>query len=176
MTLRLLRARTTVALLMMSAMPYVSAPPAALADMPLSDNNNRLRFYGTELSGALFDGRSLIGKPAVLWFYTPAPSCGLCFEEAANISQVAAAHPEVSFVGIGGRWDVMSMRRLVDTYGLRFPNLNDANGMLWQAFYVPWPPAWAFLRPDGTGSLVNDITTAMSEQELTDRINALTAP
>ncbi len=176
MTLRLPRLRTTVAVLMMSAMLSVSAPPPALADMPLSDNNNRLRFYGTELSGALFDGRSLIGKPAVLWFYTPAPSCGLCFEEAATISQVAATHPEVAFVGIGGRWDVMSMRRLVDTYGLKFTNLTDANGMLWQSFYVPWPPAWAFLRPDGTGSLVNNVTTAMSEQELTDRINGLTAP
>lgn len=176
MTLRLLRLRTMVAVLMMPAVLSVTAPPTALADVALADNSNRLHFYGTELSGALFDGRSLIGKPAVLWFYTPASSCGLCFEEAATISRVAAAHPEVAFVGIGGRWDVMSMRRLVDTYGLRFPNLTDANGMLWQAFYVSWPPAFAFLRPDGTGSLVDNITTAMSEQELTDRIGSLTAP
>jgi hypothetical protein len=40
------------------------SPPAALAD-------DRLNFTGTTLSGAPFDGASLQGKPAVLWFWTP---------------------------------------------------------------------------------------------------------
>jgi thiol-disulfide isomerase/thioredoxin len=151
-------------------------PVSAAEDKPLDGNNARLRFYGTELSGALFDGRTLIGKPAVLWFWTPAPYCGVCLQEAPVIAKVAAAHPEVRFIGVAGRWDVLSMRRMVSDYGLNFPNLTDANGMIWQSFFVPWPPAWAFLRPDGSGDLVNDIGSAMSEQELTDRVTALEGP
>jgi thiol-disulfide isomerase/thioredoxin len=154
----------------------VPAPSAAADDKPLLGDDQRLRFYGTELSGALFDGRSLIGKPVVLWFWTPAPYCGICYGEAPVISRVAAANPQVTFVGVAGRWDVMSMRRVVDTYHLNFTNLTDANGMIWQSFFVPWPSAWAFLRPDGTGDLVNNVTGPMSEQELTDRVNALVAP
>lgn len=155
---------------------FVGAGHARADDKPLEGNNSRLRFYGTELSGALFDGRSLIGKPAVLWFWTPAPYCGICYQEAPVIARVAAAHPEVTFVGVAGRWDAMSMRRVVADNNLNFTNLTDANGMIWQAFFVPWPPAWAFLRPDGSGVLVNNIAGPMSEQELTDRVNALTAP
>ena len=31
--------------------------------------DDRLQFTGTTLSGAAFDGASLQGKPAVLWFW-----------------------------------------------------------------------------------------------------------
>jgi hypothetical protein len=95
-------------------------------------------------------------------------------QEAPVIARVAAAHPEVSFVGVAGRWDVMSMRRVVDDAGMKFTNLTDANGQLWQAFFVPWPPAFAFLSSDGSGYLMNDIGSSMSEQELSDRVSALT--
>lgn len=152
----------------------LSPTGTAKADVPLLGNDQRLRFYGTELSGALFDGRTLIGRPVVLWFWTPDPNCGVCMHEAPVLAKVAAEHPEVTFVGIAGRYDVLSYRRTVERFGLNFTNLTDANGMLWQAFFVPWPPAWAFLSPDGTGYLINNITTAMSERELSDRVSALT--
>ena len=166
-------ARLGAAVLMAAASLLATAGPA-VADVPLLGNDQRLRFYGTELNGALFDGRSLIGKPAVLWFWTPAPYCGVCLQQAPIVARVAAAHPEVTFVSVAGRWDVMSMRRVVDDAGMNFTNLTDANGQLWQAFFVPWPPAFAFLSPDGTGYLMNDIVSVMSEQELTGRVTALT--
>jgi thiol-disulfide isomerase/thioredoxin len=151
-------------------------PVVAKADVkPLFGDDQRLRFYGTELSGALFDGRSLIGRPAVLWFWTPEDYCGTCHDEAPIIARVAAANPRVAFVGIAGRSSIISMRRFVADNQLNFPNLTDANGLLWQSFFVAWPSAWAFLRPDGTGDLVNNVVGAMSEQELTDRVNGLTA-
>src|SRR3546814_7862052 len=118
----------------------LTTPQHADADVELFGNNERLRFYGTELDGALFDGRSLIGKPAVLWFYTPAPHCLVCFQEAPTLSRVAAVNPQVTFVGVAGRWDAMSMRRFVRDFNLNFTNLTDANGQIWQAFFVPWPP------------------------------------
>lgn len=161
---------------MLVVMLVFSGPRHALADVHLFGNNERLRFYATQLDGAIFDGRSLIGKPTVLWFYTPAPNCPVCYEEAPTLSRVAAAHPQVTFVGVAGRWDAMSMQRFVRDFNLNFTNLTDANGQIWQAFYVPWPSAWAFLRPDGDGYLINNVAVPMSEQDLTNRVDALTAP
>jgi thiol-disulfide isomerase/thioredoxin len=132
----------------------------------------RLDFTGTTLSGAPFDGATLVGKPAVLWFWTP--WCPFCNQEAPTVARVAAANPEVTFVGIAARSDVAAMQGFVDRYGLRFPNLDDADGSLWARFNVPWQPAYLFVRPDGSATFVNNPTSAMSEGELTDRVRALT--
>lgn len=173
MRARLLRLAAIAVLLGAQLIAY--AVPAS-ADVPLVGNDQRLRFYGAQLDGALFDGRSLIGRPAVFWFWTPEPNCPVCMQEAPIVAKVAAAHPEVTFVGVAGRYDVLSYRRVVNNFGLNFTNLTDGNGMLWQAFFVPWPPAFAFLSPDGNGYLINEIVAPMSEQELTNRVNALTGP
>ncbi len=142
----------------------VSAPPAAMAD-------NQLDFAGTTLSGAPFNGSSLQGKPAVLWFWTP--WCPFCNAEAPNVSAVAAANPKVTFVGVAARSDVGQMENFVSKYNLNFTNLNDADGSIWARFNVPWQPAYVFLRPDGTSTFVNNPTSAMSQQELSDRVRAL---
>ena len=62
----------------------LSSSSAALAD-------DRLAFTGTTLSGAPFNGASLQGKPAVLWFWTP--WCPFCNAEGPSVSSVAAANP-----------------------------------------------------------------------------------
>ncbi len=142
----------------------VASPPAALAD-------DQLNFTGTTLSGAPFNGASLQGKPAVLWFWTP--WCPFCNQEAPTVSQVAAANPKVTFVGVAARADVAQMEGFVSKYNLNFTNLNDADGSIWARFRVPWQPAYVFLRPDGTSTFVNNPTSAMSEQELSDRVQAL---
>ena len=142
----------------------IASPPAALAD-------DQLNFTGTTLSGAPFNGASLQGKPAVLWFWTP--WCPFCNQEAPTVSQVAAANPKVTFVGVAARADVAAMEGFVSKYNLNFTNLNDADGSIWARFRVPWQPAYVFLRPDGTSTFVNNPTSAMSEQELTDRVQAL---
>jgi thiol-disulfide isomerase/thioredoxin len=72
------------------------APRAAAAD-------DRLQFTGATLSGAPFNGASLQGKPAVLWFWTP--WCPFCNAEAPGVSQVAAANPAVTFVGVAAHSD-----------------------------------------------------------------------
>jgi thiol-disulfide isomerase/thioredoxin len=138
--------------------------PAAAAD---------LNFTGTTLSGAPFNGTSLQGKPAVLWFWTP--WCPFCNSEAPNVSAVAAANPKVTFVGVSTRADVGAMQNFVSKYNLNFTNLNDADGSIWALFNVPWQPAYVFLRPDGLSTFVNNPTSAMSQQELTDRVQALTS-
>ena len=143
----------------------LSRPATAVAD--------DLNFTGTTLSGAPFNGESLQGKPAVLWFWTP--WCPFCNQEAPSVSAVAAANPGVTFVGVATRADVAAMQGFVSKYNLNFTNLNDADGSIWAKFKVPWQPAYVFLRPDGSSTFVNNPTSAMSQQELTDRVRALTS-
>jgi thiol-disulfide isomerase/thioredoxin len=141
-------------------------PRAAAAD-------ERLQFTGTTLSGAPFNGASLQGKPAVLWFWTP--WCPFCNAEAPGVSQVAAANPRVTFVGVAAHSDVGAMQNFVSKYGLNFTTLNDADGSIWARYNVPWQPAWVFYRPDGSSTFVNNPTSAMSAQELSGRVAALTS-
>lgn len=132
-----------------------------------------LNFTGTTLSGGTFNGTSLQGKPAVLWFWTP--WCPFCNQEAPSVAAVSAANPAVTFVGIATRADNTALQAFVSKYGLNFTNLNDADGSIWAKFNVPWQPAYVFLRPDGSSTFVNNPTSAMSQQELTDRVRALTS-
>jgi thiol-disulfide isomerase/thioredoxin len=141
------------------------APRAKAAD-------DRLQFTATTLSGAPFNGASLQGKPAVLWFW--APQCPFCNAEAPGVSQVAAANPKVTFVGVAARADVGAMQDFVSRYHLNFTNLNDADGSIWARYNVPWQPAYVFYRADGSSTFVNNPTAAMPQDELAGRVAALT--
>jgi peroxiredoxin len=143
-----------------------ASPPTALAD-------NRLDFTGMTLSGASFDGASLRGKPAVLWFWTP--WCPFCNAEAPSVSSVAATNPGVTFVGVSARSDVAAMQGFVSKYNLNFTNLNDADGSIWARYNVPWQPAYVFYRADGSSTFVNNPTSAMPQQELQQRVSELSA-
>jgi thiol-disulfide isomerase/thioredoxin len=141
-----------------------SGPRAAASD-------DRLQFTGTTLSGAPFNGAVLQGKPAVLWFWTP--WCPFCNAEAPSVSQVAAANPGVTFVGVAAHSDVGAMQSFVSKYNLNFTNLNDADGAIWARYGVPWQPAYVFYRADGSSTFVNNPTSAMSQQDLAGRVAAL---
>jgi thiol-disulfide isomerase/thioredoxin len=160
----------TNAIRLLTMMMAVAALTFGIAKPP-SASAADLDFTGTTLSGATFNGSSLQGKPAVMWFWTP--WCPFCNAEAPSVSAVAAANPGVTFVGVSTRADVSAMQGFVSKYNLNFTNLNDADGSIWARFNVPWQPAYVFLRPDGTSSFVNNPTSAMSQQELSDRVRAL---
>jgi thiol-disulfide isomerase/thioredoxin len=164
---RLLRLSKSLTVAMAAAVVALalSSPPAALAD-------DRIDFTGTTLSGAPFNGSSLRGKPAVLWFWTP--WCPFCNAEAPSVSSVAAANPGVTFVGVAARSDAAAMAGFVSKYNLNFTNLNDADGAIWARYNVPWQPAYVFYRADGTSTFVNNPTSAMPQQELQERVSALT--
>jgi thiol-disulfide isomerase/thioredoxin len=166
MNSRLSRFPTTVATaLAVAALVFgLGASPRAAAD-------DRLNFTGTTLSGASFNGASLQGKPAVLWFW--APWCPFCNAEAPGVSQVSGSNPKVTFLGIAGRSDVGQMQNFVSKYGLNFTNLNDADGSLWTHYNVPWQPAYVFYRADGSSTFINNPVGAMPQQELADRVAAL---
>lgn len=160
----LFAAAATITMAVILMFGLAGAPRAAAAD-------DRLNFTATTLSGAPFNGASLQGKPAVLWFWTP--FCPFCNAEAPTLSQVAAANPGVTFVGIAAHSDVGQMQGFVAKYGLNFTNLNDADGAIWARYNVPWQPAWVFYRADGSSTFVNNTTSAMSQQDLSARVAAL---
>lgn len=166
MALRFLRIFRSLGLAATAAMLMFGlvSPPAAVAD-------DRLQFTGTTLAGAPFSGSSLAGKPAVLWFWTP--WCPFCNAEAPGVSQVAAANPGVTFVGVAARSSESDMQAFVSKYNLNFTNLNDADGSIWARYNVPWQPAYVFYRPDGSSTFVNNPTSAMPQSELSDRVAAL---
>ena len=166
MSIRMVAPRALAVLLAVLGLTFGLAKPATASAADLN-------FTGTTLGGGTFNGASLQGKPAVLWFWTP--WCPFCNAEAPSVSAVAAANPAVTFVGISTRADVAAMQGFVSKYNLNFTNINDADGSIWAKFNVPWQPAYVFLRADGTSSFVNNPTSAMSQQELTDRVRALTS-
>lgn len=155
---------TIVAALMLLVLTSVSVPKARADD--------RLQFTGALLSGGTFNGASLAGRPAVLWFWTP--WCPFCNAEAPGVHAVAAANPNVAFVGIAAHADPGAMSAFAGKYGLNFPTINDADGSIWARYQVPWQPAYVFYRADGTSTFVNNPTSAMPESELADRVSALT--
>lgn len=167
MRIRLSALNNALAAMLLAAtvMVGVGVAPRALAA------DDRLQFTGTTLGGAPFDGASLQGRPAVLWFW--APFCPFCNAEAPGVSRVAAANPGVTFVGVAARSDVAAMQNFVSKYHLNFTNLNDADGSIWARYNVPWQPAYVFYRADGSSTFVNNPTSAMPEQELSDRVSAL---
>jgi len=158
--------QTLALLLAVTALTFGVARPATASAADLN-------FTGTTVSGGTFNGNSLAGQPAVLWFWTP--WCPFCNQEAPNVAAVSAANPAVTFVGIATRADNAALQGFIAKYGLGFTNINDADGSIWAKFNVPWQPAYVFLRPDGSSSFVNNPTSAMSAQELSDRVKALTS-
>ena len=156
---------------MLAILLAISALVVGLAGAPRASADDRLNFTATTLSGAPFNGASLQGKPAVLWFWTP--WCPFCNAEAPSVSQVAAANPDVTFVGVAARSDVAQMQGFVDKYRLNFANVNDTNGSIWARYGVPWQPAYVFYRADGTSTFVNNPTSAISQPDLANRVAAL---
>lgn len=165
---RAVLARSAAALLAPALLAALLVGPTAVASA-----DSRLDFTGTTISGAPFDGAQLQGKPAVLWFWTP--WCPFCNQEAPTVSRVAAANPDVTFVGVAARSERAAMQEFVSKYNLNFTNLDDADGAIWARFDVPWQPAYLFVKPDGTSTFVNNPTSAISEQDLSARVAALTA-
>ncbi|OHU22598.1 hypothetical protein BKG76_19355 [Mycobacteroides franklinii] len=145
---------------------------AGIVRAPAAHADDLLDFSGTTVSGAPFNGASLKGKPVVLWFW--AAYCPFCNGEGPHVSAVSAANPRVTFVGISGRGSVGEMEGFISRYNLHFTNLNDADGSLWRQFGVAWQPAYLFINSNGTSDFVNNPTSSMSEQELSDRVKALT--
>jgi thiol-disulfide isomerase/thioredoxin len=142
----------------------VSGSPRAVAE-------DRLNFTGTTLSGAPFNGSSLQGKPAVLWFW--APWCPICQGEAPSVGRIAQANPAVTFVGVAAEDQVPAMRDFVTKYQLGFfTHLADVDASVWRRFGVTAQPAFAFISAAGS---VDVVKRDLAQQDLAQRVRTLGA-
>lgn len=130
----------------------------------------QLAFTATTLDGAPFDGASLLGKPAVFWFWTP--WCPNCQREAPGVAKAAQeAGGEVSFVGVAAQDTEDAMRTFVERRGVGgFPHLADPDAAVWQRFGVTQQPSYAFVTADGK---VEVVTRQLDGEDLLARVRAL---
>jgi thiol-disulfide isomerase/thioredoxin len=129
----------------------------------------QLQFTAKTLEGQEFSGKSLLGKPAVLWFW--APWCPTCQGEAPMVAKVAAAHPTVTFVGVGAQDQLPALQDFVDKYHVNeFTELADTHAEVWAKFGVTRQPAFAFVSGDGD---VDVVKGSVPESDLTARVQAL---
>ncbi len=131
--------------------------------------DERLRFTARTVAGGDFDGTSLAGRPAVLWFW--APWCPKCRAEAPGVAEVARnSGGTVTFVGVAAQDEVPAMQRFVDQYGVDFTHLADTDAALWRAFGVTVQPAYAFVSTDGS---IEVVKSQLGKDDLADRVAAL---
>lgn len=113
------------------------AGPAAVPDV--------LRFKTTTLDGKPFNGTTLAGKPAVLWFY--GPSCAKCREHATELAMRADQHlGAVNVVGVAEPGSREQLSDFVSSTGAgAFPHLVDAGREIRKRFKVTKENTYAFV-------------------------------
>ncbi len=149
-------------------------PSVAAAQNPTTSKTvpAALQFIAKTLNGQDFNGASLLGKPAVLWFW--APWCPVCQREAPAVGHIAATQPAVTFVGVAGLDKLPAMQAFVGKYPVSgFTQLADTDGSVWAKFGVTHQPAYAFVRPDGG---INVVKQALSDPDLSQRVSELVNP
>ena len=131
-----------------------SGSPAAGGLTSSAEPVEELRFAAVTVDDQPFDGASLTGRDAVLWFW--APWCTVCRAEAPHVASVAAAAgEEVTFVGVAGLGEIGAMQEFVADYDLGgFSHLADLDGTIWQRFGVVEQPAYAFVDASGAVSVL----------------------
>jgi thiol-disulfide isomerase/thioredoxin len=104
-------------------------------------------FAGTTVDGSRFEGSSLAGKPAVLWFWSP--WCPTCRAQSGNVSDLAQKYDgEVAVVGVGG----LDSAEAIDELAARIPHvihLSDERGQVWQHFRVTAQSTYTVIDADG---------------------------
>jgi peroxiredoxin len=119
-----------------------------------------LDFSVATLDGRTFDGASLKGKPAVLWFW--APWCPTCVGQAKHVTELAATYSDkAAVIGVAGLDKVPAMHDFVKlTKVSGFPHLADEQGVVWKRFGVTAQSTFVVLDSGGAvaarGSLEPD--------------------
>jgi thiol-disulfide isomerase/thioredoxin len=120
-----------------------AAPPAAA--VPES-----LRFRSRTVDGREFDGASLAGRPAVLWFW--APWCPTCRRAAPDVVALQDRYAgRVTVLGVGGLDRDGSMPAFVQQTGSgALTHLADGSGEVWRRYGVTSQHTFVLIARDGS--------------------------
>lgn len=127
-----------------------------------------LDFTGTTVDGEPFDGASLAGKPAVIWFW--APWCPTCKGQTPNISALAEEYAgEVNVVGVAGLSDDEAGIDAFAANTAGITNLTDSPGDIWRRFNITEQSVFTVL--DSNGKVVSE--GFLEDEELNDLVASL---
>lgn len=117
-------------------------------------------FAVATLDGATFEGRTLAGKPAVLWFW--APWCPTCLMQAKKVNALAVDYAgKATVVGVAGLGKVPEMREFVDLAKVSgFPHLADEQGVVWKRFGMTAQSTFVVLDADGAVAARGNVDVA----------------
>lgn len=152
--------------------PSEPAPTATSAE-PDAPVPSQLDFTAPTVDGATFDGASLAGKPAVLWFW--APWCPVCKREAPLIADLAARFEgDVTFVGVAGlSGDVGAINDFIASGGVGdLPHIDDRSGEIYTRFGVTQQYDLGIVTADGEVDIVRG---PLSEDEIIAEVERLAA-
>ncbi|MEQ7128118.1 redoxin family protein [Actinopolymorpha sp. B11F2] len=129
-----------------------------------------LGFTAHTLDGDTFDGRSLAGRPTVLWFW--APWCPTCVGQAPTVTKLAEAYDgKVNVVGVAGLDQAAAMEEFVTRTGVQgMRHLSDEKGAVWKRFGVTAQSTFVLLDADGEVAFKG----YLEPSDLASRVDALT--
>jgi thiol-disulfide isomerase/thioredoxin len=108
-----------------------------------------LAFTATTLDGKPFDGASLQGQPAVLWFW--APWCPVCLGQAPGVREAVSRYGDrVAIISVAGLDKTEAMPefvRLAKVEGMT--HLADEAGVVWKRFGVTEQSIFVFIDAGG---------------------------
>jgi len=124
-----------------------TSPPDAGSEVIGTGKMADFDFAAPTLDGEPFEGSSLEGKPAVLWFW--APWCPTCRAQSANVSRLAEEYDgQVAVIGVGGLDSESAIRDFAD----RVPHVThlvDDEGVVWRHFRVTAQSTYTVVGADG---------------------------
>ena len=130
-----------------------------------------LDFTATTLDGEVFEGASLAGRPALLWFW--APWCPTCAGQAAHVSEVADTFEgRLTVVGVGGLDQAEEMRTFVENFDVgNVVHLSDESGEVWQRFGITSQSTYVVLDADGVVVEQGVLSEDELDQALSDSVS-----
>jgi peroxiredoxin len=127
-----------------------------------------LDFSAETVTGEPFEGSTLAGKPAVLWFWAPwCPTCRGQIEGVAALVDTYGA--EVSFVGVGSLDGEAAIAAFADDVPADLPHLLDPDGEVWRHFGVVEQSTFVVL--DAESEVVSE--GYLDDTELADLVSGL---
>ncbi|ANH40402.1 Soluble secreted antigen MPT53 precursor [Nocardioides dokdonensis FR1436] len=134
------------AALVLSACGTTSTGSSASTDA--SGDNALYDVSARTVSGADWDGATLSGRPAVLWFW--APWCPTCRAQISGVGALAQTHgDDVAVVGVGAEDDASAIAEFASEVDPAVTNLSDVDGAVWRHFGVTAQSTYLVLDAEG---------------------------